>query len=181
MKLYTKTGDSGTTALVSGQRVSKASLRIEAYGTIDELTAHLGYLHDILPNEFGAQKSQLLEILSRTMDCAALMASTDLTIVKLPRIEASHIETLEKWSDELMEGLPVLKKFTLPAGAPSVSYAHICRTVARRAERACIRLNEAEKTADQNALIYLNRLSDYLYAVTRKLSVVILGHEIVWR
>lgn len=183
MKIYTKTGDTGTTSLVSGERVSKASLRLESYGTIDELTANIGYLHDILPVEkkFDDLREQLIEIISRTMDCAALMATADLGIIKLPRIENRHIEQLENWSDELLENLPILKKFTLPAGAPQISYAHICRTITRRAERAVIRVRENGEPIDNQVPIYLNRLSDYMYALSRKLTNILDKREIVWR
>lgn len=182
MKLYTKTGDGGTTTLVSGERISKASARIEAYGTLDELMAHIGYLYDILPtNEiFDIYREELLEILSRTMDCAALMATTDLTIAKLPQVTIEHITQIEHWVDQMMEGLPVLRNFTLPVGSVVVSSAHICRTVARRAERACVSVSETEEIP-KTVLKYINRLSDYFYAFARKANYLLGGQEILWR
>lgn len=182
MKLYTKTGDKGTTTLVSGERVSKASARIEAYGTLDELMAHIGYLYDILPtNEiFDVYREELLEILSRTMDCAALMATTDLTIAKLPQVTSEHIVQIEHWVDKMTDGLPVLRNFTLPIGSVVVSSAHICRTVARRAERACVKVSEIEDIP-QTILEYINRLSDYFYAFARKSNYILDRTEILWR
>ncbi|MEG1606721.1 MAG: cob(I)yrinic acid a,c-diamide adenosyltransferase [Mucinivorans sp.] len=178
MKIYTRKGDSGSTSLVGGTRVSKADPRLEAYGTIDELMAHLGYLYDILPLESG-HRAELSEILSRVMDCGALMASEDTTLDKLPQITDENVAQMERWTDVLLDGLPELHYFTLPTGAPVVSYAHVCRTVARRAERRAVSLSQ-QGNVPPTLLSYLNRLSDYLYALGRRLSQELGATESKW-
>ena len=181
MKIYTRTGDKGTTALVGGARVSKAHCRLEAYGTLDELTAHLGFLHDMLTT-LNQTQEQLKEIVSRVMDCAAIMASTDLALAKLPEISSLHIEQLEIWSDEYTDPLPKIFKFTLPLGDQMMSYTHIVRTVCRRAERcivACSEMDDIEVSED--VMKYINRLSDYLYALSRHISHNNNVEEVLWR
>ncbi len=170
MKIYTRTGDSGKTALVGGRRISKADLRIEAYGTLDELTAHLGFLASSNFSLKDDIQSQLQEIISRVMDCAAIVASEDETLEKLPKIAAEHISALEKWCDELLDGLPQLRYFTLPIGTGEMSYSHVCRTVARRAERAMVRAVDNDEHIPEDTMKYINRLSDYLYALSRHLA-----------
>ncbi len=181
MKIYTKTGDKGTTALIGGRRVSKAHLRIEAYGTLDELTAHLGYLASTaftLPEDI---REELCEIVSRVMDCSAIVASEDETLAKLPSITQLHIEELEKGCDRLLEGLPMLTHFTLPIGAKEMSYSHVCRTVTRRAERAMVRADENDENIPSETMRYINRLSDYLYALGRHLSHLNGEKDVLWR
>lgn len=168
MTLYTKTGDSGQTSLVGGERVSKAHARLEAYGTVDELMAHIGFLHDMLP--VGSPvREQLVEILSRLMDCSALLASQDDTLAKLPQLTAESVSMLEKWTDEHTADLPPLKYFTLPVGLPLLSYTHICRTVCRRAERRVVSCAQENNVSPQVSM-YINRLSDYFYALGRHLA-----------
>lgn len=180
MKIYTRRGDDGTTSLVGGTRITKGSLRIEAYGTLDELTANIGFLasnFELKPDV----RAQLEEILSRVMDCAAIVASEDTTIVKLPQISQKQIEHLEAWCDYLLDGLPQLQNFTLPIGAPAMAYAHVCRTVARRAERAIVRAVGAGDAIPAEVRGYINRLSDYLYALTRRLSAESHTPDVLWR
>ncbi len=179
MKIYTRTGDKGTTALVGGQRVSKAHARLEAYGTLDELTAHLGYLHDML-NEKPNTQQQLLEIISRVMDCSAIMASTDIMLEKLPQINDSHIKQLENWMDEYTNPLPQIFKFTLPLGDKTLSYSHIARTVCRRAERCIVACQQTEEV-NLNVMKYINRLSDFLYALSRNIAHTNNVPELLWR
>lgn len=181
MKIYTKTGDKGTTALIGGRRVSKAALRIEAYGTLDELTAHLGYLASTAFTLPEGIREELSEIISRVMDCSAIAASEDETLAKLPSITPEHILHLEKACDRLLEGLPQLTHFTLPIGAKEMSYCHVCRTVARRAERAMVRAVENDESIPSEAMQYINRLSDYLYALGRHLSYLSGQKEVLWR
>ena len=185
MKIYTRTGDKGTTALVGGERVSKAHCRLDAYGTLDELTAHLGYLHDILHGmreERLATQEQLKEIVSRVMDCSAIMASTDLMLEKLPRITDEHIKELEGWLDEYLAPLPNIFKFTLPLGDKALSYTHIVRTVCRRAERCIVICQQSDDVeVDQNVMRYVNRLSDYLYALSRNIAHTNKVEEVLWR
>ncbi len=183
MKIYTKKGDSGKTSLVGGERVSKGGWRIEAYGTLDELCAHLGFLAsmDAMQTEgLGGVRGQLEEIISRVMDCSAIVASTDTMLEKLPKITTTEVETLEWWCDALLEGLPQLSHFTLPIGAPEMSYAHVCRTVARRSERAMVRVVDGGETIPSETLSYINRLSDYLYALTRFLQHTANNPEVEW-
>ncbi len=180
MKIYTRSGDSGTTALVGGRRISKASQRIEAYGTLDELTAFLGYLASGFEIE-GEIRDQLEVIISRVMDCAAIVASEDETLEKLPKITDIHIEQLEKWCDILLEDLPTLRHFTLPIGSAQMSYAHICRTVARRGERAMVRTVDEGETIPTEVMRYINRLSDYLYALSRYLAHRSGVSDVLWR
>ncbi len=180
MKIYTKTGDKGKTSLVGGRRESKASWRIEAYGTLDELTAVLGYLASSafeLPENI---REQLVEVLSRVMDVSAIVASEDETLEKLPQVTVEDSEVLERWCDELLEGLPQLRHFTLPIGSAAMSYSHVCRTVARRAERAMVRVVDGGENIPESAMIYINRLSDYLYALSRRLSYISGVEEVLW-
>ncbi len=180
MKIYTRKGDDGTTSLVGGTRISKAGLRIEAYGTLDELTASIGYLASDgfeFPSNY---KEQLTYVVSRVMDCAAIVASEDETIAKLPQIKENHISELEKWCDELLEGLPTLRHFTLPIGSAAMSYCHVCRTVARRAERTMVRASQEGEYIPKSVISYINRLSDYLYALSRRLSFLDGKDDRVW-
>lgn len=187
MKIYTKTGDNGTTSLVDGHRVSKAQPRIEAYGTLDELTANLGFLLsnfliDHRPNSLKADLiDQVEQIVSRVMDCAAIVATQDVTITKLPKITEQNITQLENWCDELLETVPAVRNFTLPVGSAEMSYTHICRTVARRAERAMVRAVEQGEPIPTVTIRYINRLSDYLYALGRYLTAQSGVPERLWR
>lgn len=177
MKIYTRKGDKGTTSLVGGTRVSKADIRLDAYGTIDELMAHVGYYFDM----YDRDNEHIVEILDRLMTCASLLASEDTTLSKLPQIVQGDIDNLEHWTDELLAELPALTNFTLPAGSAAMSYTHICRTVCRRSERAIIRCNEHGGEVPELVMAYVNRLSDYLYALGRFMGKKTLACEIVWK
>ncbi len=179
MKIYTKSGDKGTTSLVGGTRVSKTNPRLSAYGTLDELTAHIGVLH-ATPASTPAIKEQLEWILSRVMDCSAILASEDATIAKLPQITTKHPQRLEGWIDAHLDGLPQLKYFTLPLGASGGAQAHVCRTVCRRAEREMIAVAEAGMEVPEDVLRFINRLSDYLYALSRGMVAKTGEEEICW-
>ena len=177
-KIYTKKGDDGTTSLIGGKRVSKSDARIEAYGTVDELIAYAGLLRDMLADEKIRQV--ILQIQDRLMVCAAILASDcDNCEVKLPEIQEKDIVFLENEMDRLSENLPLLNSFVLPGGHPVVSYCHIARTVCRRAERRVIELNETG-FVPQRTIKYINRLSDYLFVLSRYLSVDLQIHEIKW-
>ncbi len=180
MKIYTRSGDKGTTSLVGGSRVSKSSVRLEAYGTLDELTAHIGVLHDLLDANHSV-RSELLWILSRVMDCSAILASEDTTIAKLPQVTADHSSQLERWMDTHLEGLPELRYFTLPAGGLLLSQSHVCRTVCRRAERRIVAVVEAECQVPEEVAMFVNRLSDYLYALGRRLGFDSGAEDMVWK
>lgn len=173
MKIYTKTGDSGMTSLYGGKRISKDDIRIEAYGTIDELNAHLGALISCLPNE--DQKGLLLEIQKRLFTIGSILASDPTKEMPTPDLEDSDIDLLENAMDEMDAQLEPLKTFVLPGGSESNSKAHICRTVSRRAERRVISLSNVSKV-DPIVIVYLNRLSDYFFILGRKIAQD-LGHE----
>lgn len=166
MKIYTRTGDKGETGLFGGKRVSKASLRIEAYGTVDELNAALG----IVASQVGSpEMKQMLERLQNELHivCADL-ANPDLKS-QSPRITASHVAGLEKLCDQLDESLSPLKKFILPGGSLSGSLLHYTRTVARRAERRTVELATHEEI-NPETVRYLNRLSDLLFLMARAVN-----------
>lgn len=177
MKLYTKTGDTGTTSLVGGSRVSKADSRIEAYGTVDELSAHIGYLRDTSTN---VHRDELVTVLENLMVCAALLAAEDQTISRLPKLNEDDIEQLERWTDVLMADVPMLKHFTLPTGNAQMSYTHICRTVCRRAERRIITARADHAEIPEIVGRYINRLSDYLYAFGRNTTHTQQTEEFIW-
>lgn len=182
MKIYTKTGDHGTTSLVGGQRVSKDDLRVEAYGTVDELIANIALLRDSMDTYEGdleLYREDLLIVLGDLMSVAALLATTPESIYKVADIKESQIEFLEGRIDILTAQLKPIDKFTLPGGHQLVSMTHICRTVCRRAERASVRAASTYEISAA-AITYLNRLSDYLYTLGRKLSDEFNVKEIYW-
>ncbi len=172
-KIYTKTGDKGHTALVGGQMVPKDSLRIESYGTVDELNAVIGLVLCANAEEPGpdASRARLRSILTRVQNELFNLGSILATLPedvsdKQPRIETRHVEALEHEIDELNEHLPPLRSFTLPGGGRVSSYLHLARTVCRRAERRIVALATAE-SVDAESVKYLNRLSDALYVLGR--------------
>jgi len=162
MKIYTKTGDKGDTGLIGGKRISKASLRIEAYGTVDELNACLGMVVSQL-NQQGLLKIQKLQ--SDLHLVGADLADPNLDSAT-PRVSESHVNALEAWCDELDITLPPLQQFILPGGSPASAQLHLARTVARRAERRVIEL-AVEDGINDAVVRYLNRLSDLLFIMAR--------------
>jgi cob(I)alamin adenosyltransferase len=185
MKVYTKTGDTGTTALFGGTRVSKHHIRIESYGTVDELNSHVGLIRD---QEMNAHyKEVLIEVQDRLFTVGAILAtppeketlkSGEKRLKNLGIIE-SDIEFLEQEIDKMEESLPPMTHFVLPGGHTTVSYCHIARCVCRRAERLAVHLNDIEPT-DELVIKYLNRLSDYLFVLARKLSFDLKADEVQW-
>jgi len=178
MKIYTRTGDTGTTSLIGGKRVPKFHERIEAYGTVDELVSNIGLLHDqITENDL---KEKLLFIQNKLMTCATILA-TDCEggSIKLPVISESDIVKLELEIDDMEKQLVPLSSFLLPGGHPIVSQAHICRTICRRAERHALALNQNFKV-DSLVLKYLNRLSDYLFVFARFIAKLYKVTETSW-
>jgi cob(I)alamin adenosyltransferase len=172
-RIYTKAGDKGQTALVGGKKVSKDSPRIEAYGTVDELNAVVGLLRKANRDEAGPDdaRARLDAILARVQNELFNLGSLLATLPedlseKQPRIEARHVEALEREIDELNENLPALRSFTLPGGGWVSSWLHLARTVCRRAERIVVHLASIE-TVDGECVRYLNRLSDALYVFGR--------------
>lgn len=178
MKIYTKTGDQGSTSLLGGTKVSKAALRIETYGTVDELNAHIGLLRDVLIPVY--QRDALLEIQDRLFTIGAHLASDpEKTKAKMPDLSDEDVLMLESAIDTMEEELPILQNFILPGGHQYVSYCHIARNVCRRTERLVIRLSEVEKV-EGLIIIYLNRLSDYLFVLSRKIAQDLEVEEIPW-
>ncbi len=182
MKVYTKCGDKGTTTLIGGERVCKDDLRVEAYGTVDELSAVLAYLRDSLPaGESGMEvlRADILFIQEKLMCVEALLCACGETAKKIPGITDADIAWLENRIDAMEKTLRPLERFTIPGGHPLVSWAHVCRTVCRRAERAAVKVMHQHEVPE-NAIIYLNRLSDYLYVSGRKLSGQLGAEELFW-
>lgn len=179
MKIYTKKGDTGHTGILGGTRLPKHHIRIEAYGTVDELNSHIGLLRDQLANQ--AQIDELIKIQEELFTIGSQLASDPIkNKMELPMISVSDIEYLEKRMDEMDEKLPEMRSFVLPGGHVAVSTAHICRCVCRRAERLCVALKENEEVNDL-ILQYLNRLSDYFFVLSRQLTVDFNVKEIPWK
>lgn len=179
-KIYTKTGDKGTTALWGGGRLPKYHLRIEAYGSLDELNANLGLLRDFCEQE--EQRQQLLKIQERLFSLGTIMATAPEKAdkVKQPDVLPEDVLQLENWMDAMDEHLAPLKNFVLPGGHPQVSRANIARTVCRRAERLAVALNE-EQALPAVVLQYLNRLSDYLFIFGRFAAHCHQAEEVLWK
>jgi len=178
MKIYTLTGDDGTTSLSGGRRVPKHSIRVEAYGSVDELIAWIGLLRDHKENV--NRKSLLIYIQNQLMKCAAALAydnKNSKSRMILP--DSDCISIVEAEIDKMEETLPTLKNFILPGGNVLISYCHITRCVCRRAERAISRLNETEETPE---IVYkfINRLSDFLFVLARKITLDLDIEEIKW-
>lgn len=179
MKIYTKTGDTGTTALFGGKRVSKSDLRIETYGTVDELNAYIGLLRDQSINSI--RKEVLVEIQDRLFTIGSLLATEPgNNKVKIPVLKEEDVAFLEKQIDSMEEALPPMRAFVLPGGHQSVSFCHVARTVCRRAERHVIALHAAEPL-DTLVIKYLNRLSDYLFVLSRKMAQELGAEETPWK
>jgi len=179
MKIYTKKGDSGTTGLIGGTRILKSSLRIEAYGTVDELNSYIGLIRD---QDIAMQlKEQLLEIQDRLFTIgSSLAADPEKSTMKIPDLLESDIASLENWIDSMNVELPEMKFFILPGGHTTVSFCHVTRCVCRRAERIIVDLKQHEFVADL-VLMYVNRLSDYLFVLARKIAKDLNIPEQPWR
>lgn len=179
MKIYTKTGDDGTTALYGGKRLSKSDLRIDAYGTVDELNAHIGLLRD--QSDDNADKAFLLEIQDKLFTLGSNLASNPEKAKpkSIPDIVTADIENLENAIDTMNEILEPLQYFILPGGHVNISQSHIARCVCRRTERICVALSQVEKV-DPLIVKYLNRLSDYLFTYSRKLAKLLMVEELKW-
>ena len=185
MKIYTKTGDKGTTALFGGTRVPKHHIRIESYGTVDELNSYMGLIRDQDINQ--DYKDLIIRIQDRLFTVGAILATDpEKAILKngkerlnIPKISSEDIARLEQEMDTMNDALPPMTHFVLPGGHQTVSFCHIARCVCRRAERLATALNDME-TIDPNTLVYLNRLSDYLFVLARKLTYELNIEETPW-
>ncbi|PWJ42966.1 cob(I)yrinic acid a,c-diamide adenosyltransferase [Sediminitomix flava] len=179
MKVYTKTGDKGQTSLFGGKRVSKSHIRIDAYGTVDELNSYIGLLSDFPVNT--DRKAFLKEVQDRLFTLGSeLAADPDKPKLKKPDLLVEDIELLETEIDKMDENLEPLKYFVLPGGHQHVSFCHIARTVCRRAERLCIGVEEVEGNLEPLIFQYLNRLSDYLFVLSRAMGKELKADEIYW-
>jgi len=179
MKIYTKTGDRGETSLIGGTRISKDHARLESYGTLDELTAYIGLLRDVAITE--EQKQELIEIQDRLMTCGSIVATDCQNCeVKLPGLHPEDLTFLEKSIDKMTATLPPLRAFVLPGGHTTVSFCHIARNVCRRAERLTIKVQD-QFSNSQLVVQYLNRLSDYLFTLSRVLSKQLHAEEVEWK
>ena len=181
MKVYTKTGDKGTTSLIGGERVPKCDCRVEAYGTVDELTAFTALLADKLQNDdnYKAETDMLRRIESQLMTVAALLAVGEGGEGKVAKLNDEAIAALEQAIDAMQDALPQITKFTIPGGDERVSLSHVCRTICRRAERQALRAQESCKVEEQ-VIMYLNRLSDYFYLLGRTITHRSQVEEILW-
>lgn len=185
MKVYTKTGDKGTTALFGGSRVPKNHIRIESYGTVDELNSHIGLVRDQEIDPL--HKTTLVEIQNKLFTVGAILATppeketlkNGKDRLNIPKINEEDILFLENEIDRMDTSLPQMTHFVLPGGHTTVSYCHIARCVCRRAERLAVHLNENEPI-DFYVLKYLNRLSDFLFVLARKLSQDLNAEEVKW-
>lgn len=181
IKIYTKTGDKGSTALIGGTKVSKSHLRIEAYGTIDELNSNIGLCIDFITDRNSRELLQNIQRELFSIGAALACDPAKETKMFIPEVYESDVIILEQEIDRMNEALPPLKNFILPGGHPAVSALHLARCVCRRAERCCVRLeNEGEKT-DPIILMYLNRLSDYLFVLARYIAHLLSLEDILWQ
>lgn len=177
-RVYTKTGDKGETSLIGGTRLPKQHIRIEAYGTVDELNSFIGVVRDLGIDEHS--KTVLIEVQDRLFTLGSLLAADpEKNKMKLPEVKEEDILFLEKEIDKMDEVLPEMKHFVLPGGHQAVSFCHVARCVCRRAERATLKLAENEKV-DEIIYKYLNRLSDYLFVLSRKLAHDLKVEETPW-
>lgn len=179
MKIYTKKGDEGKTGLIGGTRVMKSSMRIEAYGTTDELNSYIGLVRDQKIDQKYVE--QLIEIQDRLFTIGSSLASDpEKSSMKIPDLRIEDVELLEKWMDEMDAQLPEMKSFILPGGHTTVSFCHIARCVCRRGERIIVDLSTNE-FVDSIVLKYMNRLSDYLFILGRKLAQDLNAPEQPWK
>jgi cob(I)alamin adenosyltransferase len=194
-KIYTRTGDKGKTSLIGGARVSKSHVRLETYGTLDELNSVIGLLRHEVEDELnrlapeGESLSRieglLTEIQVDLFNVGSQLACEDATLrTQLPTVSAAHIQDLEKAMDEFSADLAPLKNFILPGGSRSASIAHLARTVCRRAERSCVLLSESEDVAPEDfggVIVYVNRLSDFFFVLARHLNRLLEREETLWK
>jgi len=168
MKIYTKTGDKGFTGLIGGARVSKCDVRVEAYGTVDELNASVGVLRT--KTTAAHHRETLLRIQQLLFDLGSVLAAGDAKKTNKPELFEQGISMLEQAMDDMSASLPVLTEFVLPGGSEAGALCHVCRTIARRAERRMWKMHEWY-AIDDKCLIFINRLSDFFFILSRKLTV----------
>jgi cob(I)alamin adenosyltransferase len=179
MKIYTRTGDDGTTGLIGGSRVKKHNIRLESYGTIDELNSYIGLIRSMLTDK---QTDNILEIVQNKLFVIGANLATDESIEMIRKqlpCKKSDIELLENEMDKMNANLPELRNFILPGGSQAASFCHVARTVCRRAERRIVELSEKAEV-DANLIKFVNRLSDYLFVLSRKVNLDQKAPEILW-
>ncbi|QEC66963.1 cob(I)yrinic acid a,c-diamide adenosyltransferase [Panacibacter ginsenosidivorans] len=181
LKIYTKTGDKGKTSLIGGTKVPKSHIRIETYGTVDELNSYIGLLNDHINNVHS--NKMLREIQDRLFTIGSSLACDPdkEPLMKIPDLKEEDITTLEKEIDAMNEVLPAMKHFILPGGSIAVSTAHIVRCICRRAERLCVNMQEHDMFVEALVIKYLNRLSDYLFVLARYIAHINNVEEIAWK
>ncbi len=180
MKIYTRTGDKGSTGLLGGTRVPKDHLRIEAYGTVDELNSHLGLLRDQAPAHLQPRLVALQETLFAIGSRLASQSDAEADRFQVPPVEEADVAAMEAWMDAMDADLPPMRHFILPGGHPTVSQAHICRTVCRRAERRVVQLS-AQEPVPEILVRFLNRLSDLFFVLARHLGRELNVPETPWQ
>ena len=180
-RIYTKTGDKGSTSLIGGTKVPKSDIRIDTYGTVDELNSWIGLINDQIQDTII--KQQLREVQDRLFTIGSSLATdADKEIkMRLPDLRESDILFLEQCIDEMTDRLPEMKSFILPGGHVTVSSIHIVRCVCRRAERLAVQMQEQDLFIDQQVIRYLNRLSDYLFTLARYVAQLLGVDEIPWK
>ena len=181
MKIYTKTGDKGTTSLVGGTRIGKDDIRLESYGTVDELNSYMGLLYDSIDDD--TLRSQIDTIQCTLFNLGSQLASlpSDIEKYHIPIIKEEDITMIENAIDSMQEKLPQLRLFVLPGGHKGNSIAHVCRSICRRSERRVISLQNSGGEGLELTVKYLNRLSDYLFTVARYISVKNNVEERTWK
>lgn len=182
LKIYTKTGDHGTTSLIGGTKVLKSNERIEAYGTVDELNAYIGLCRDLISD------SHIKDILKETQDRLFTIGSAlacdpeKETKMKIPDLKEEDILLLESEMDQMNSHLEPLQNFILPGGHPTVSHLHIARCICRRTERMIVDLLIDKEGGEENAIVkYINRLSDYLFILSRLMAKELKAEEVIWK
>ncbi|KWW24383.1 MAG: ATP:cob(I)alamin adenosyltransferase [bacterium F082] len=179
-KVYTKTGDKGETSIIGGIRVKKSCERLEAYGTVDELSSHLGLLASMLPD--GEDKDLIIRIQNNLFNVCSNLATdqSQTPLYDSARLPDGEIEVLEQEVDKIMNLLPERQGFILPGGTQAAAQAHVCRTVCRRAERRIVALSEVAQISPETQQ-YINRLSDYLFVLAKKINFNAGVSEIIWQ
>jgi cob(I)alamin adenosyltransferase len=179
-KIYTRTGDNGTTSLVGGKRISKTDPRLDAYGTIDELNSFIGLMQSVMDEK--AESAENIQWIQQKLFNIGGCLATDTTSFELPdscKVLSSDVERIEKMIDTLQESLPEQRSFIMPGGTQAASYAHVARTVCRRAERLILSLPDDAKVPSE-LVQYINRLSDYLFVLARRINFFAGTPEKIW-
>lgn len=181
IRIYTKTGDQGLTQLIGGTKVPKSHLRIESYGTVDELNANIGMACDMLEDLHG--KVMLREVQDRLFTIGSSLACDPEKepALRIPDLKEEDVVLLEKEIDRMEQELPAMKSFILPGGHTTVSFLHICRCVCRRTERLCVLMQENDMAVEPLVIKYLNRLSDYLFVLSRYVAMQLNAPELPWK